>query len=309
MNTATQKRGSITPWRLRERTRGLHRDLSRTIQSNFFYSFLFLPQEKREAIMDVYGVCRAIDDAVDAEQPFNGQTTYDPAVELKAWRTEIDACFEGRPTRTETRRLRRTLDRFPIPRQYFIELIDGCEMDLDAPRYETFEDLYKYCYRVAGVTGLMCIEIFTYHSPHARDYAVELGIALQLTNILRDLKEDAERGRVYLPQEDLRRFRYSEEELYEGVINDNFRDLMRFECERAREYYRRAAELLPEQDRPTMVAAMTMGKIYYRLLQRIESVDYDVFNRQIRLHRPERFFIALEQWARARAGSIGGLFG
>lgn len=311
MNTATQKRGSITPWRLRERTRGLHRDLSRTIQSNFFYSFLFLPQEKREAIMDVYSVCRAIDDAVDeiAEQPATGQTASDPAVELKAWRGEIDACFEGRPTRTETRRLRRTLDRFPIPRQYFIELIEGCEMDLDAPRYETFEDLYQYCYRVAGVTGLMCIEIFTYRSPRARDYAVELGIALQLTNILRDLKEDVERGRVYLPQEDLRRFRYSEAELYEGVINDNFRDLMRFECERAREYYRRAAELLPDEDRPTMVAAMTMGKIYYRLLQRIEGVGYDVFNRQIRLHRPERFFIALEQWARARAGSIGGLFG
>lgn len=320
MKAATHKIGSITPWHLRERTRGLRRDLSKTIQSNFFYSFLFLPADKREAIMDVYSVCRAIDDAVDEiadapeddgpndREPTDQGRARNPVAELRAWRAEIEACYAGRPTRTETRRLRRTLDRYPMPKEYFIEIIRGCEMDLDAPRYQTFADLYKYCYRVAGVTGLMCIEIFGYRSPRARDYAVELGIALQLTNILRDLKEDAARGRVYLPQEDLQRFGYTEAELYESVVNENFRELMRFECARARDHYRRAAELLPVEDRPKMVAAMTMGRIYYRLLERIERVDYDVFHGQIRLHRPERFLIALEEWARSRAGAKTNFF-
>lgn len=310
MKAATHKIGSITPWRLRERTHGLRRDFSKTIQSNFFYSFLFLPADKREAIMDVYSVCRAIDDAVDemADAPDDDETAHNPAAELRAWRAEIDACYAGHPTRTETRRLRRTLDRYPMPKEYFIEIIRGCEMDLDAPRYETFEDLNQYCYRVAGVTGLMCIEIFGYRSTRAHDYAVELGIALQLTNILRDLKEDAARGRVYLPQEDLHRFGYTEEELCASVVNENFRELMRFECARARDHYRRAAELLPAEDRPKMVAAMTMGRIYYRLLERIERVGYDVFHREIRLHRPERFLIALEEWARSRAGAKTNFF-
>jgi phytoene synthase len=150
----------------------------------------------------------------------------------------------------------------------------------------------------------MCIEIFTYRSQSAKDYAVSLGVALQLTNILRDLKEDAARGRVYLPQEDLRLFGYSEDDLAGGTINDKFREMMNFECERARSYYRLAAGHLAEEDRPTMTAAVTMGKIYYRLLEQIEQLDYDVFNNRIRLHRPERFLIAFSEWAKAtgRAG-------
>ena len=126
-------------------------------------------------------------------------------------------------------------------------------------------------------------------------------MALQLTNILRDLKEDAERDRVYLPQEDLRRFNYSERELMNGVVNDNFRALMKFECERAHEFYRKAAECLPAEDRPTLVAAQTMGRIYFRLLEKIESVNYDVFNHRIRLHRPTRFLISLQEWTRRDA--------
>ena len=306
MNASTAKEIHFTPWHLRERTRTLQDRLARTIQSNFFYSFLFLPKQKREAIIDIYNFCREVDDIVDdiADAHINGNPV--PARQaleaLNAWRAELDACYAGHPHTPTSQRLRQVLDRFPMPKEYFEEMIAGCEMDLFRHRYESFDELSQYCYRVASITGLMCIEIFTYQSPQTRDYAINLGLALQLTNILRDLKEDAARDRVYLPQEDLRRFGYSEQELMHGVINDNFRALMRFECERARSYYRRAADLLPPEDRPTLTAARTMGRIYYRLLLQIEQVNYDVFNHQIRLHRPERFLIALSEWAKAGAG-------
>ncbi|MFN0123297.1 MAG: presqualene diphosphate synthase HpnD [Blastocatellia bacterium] len=293
----------FTPWHLRERTRTLRRDLSKTVQSNFFYSFLFLPAQKREAIIDVYGFCREIDDIVDdiADQPgIDTQTRLRMAGQaLDGWRRELDACYAGRPSGERSRRLRGVLDHFPIPRDYFDELIAGCEMDLTHQRYETFDELSQYCYRVASIVGLTCLEIFTYHSPRAREYAIHLGMALQLTNILRDLKEDAGRGRIYLPLEDLRRFGYSEADMMNGVVNDNFRALMKFECDRARSYYRRAGELLPPEDRPTLTAARTMGRIYYKLLLQIEACDYDVFHHQVRLHRPERFLIAFSEWARA----------
>jgi phytoene synthase len=303
MKAIQAKEIHFTPWHLRERTRNLRRELGKTVQSNFFYSFLFLPKPKRDAIIDVYAFCRAIDDIVDdivEKSDGVGASAYGEAqVELNRWREELDNLYAGKPTMPIAVRLGRVLDRFPTPKEYFEEMINGCEMDLLRNRYETFDELRQYCYRVASVTGLMCIEIFTYRSPCAKDYAVNLGIALQLTNILRDLKEDAARGRVYLPQEDLRRFGYSEDDLASGKINDNFREMMKFECARARGYYRLAADHLPEEDRPTMTAAVTMGKIYYRLLEQIEHLDYDVFNNRIRLHRPERFLIALSEWAKA----------
>src|SRR5262245_37055680 len=295
----------FTPWHLRERTRNLRRELEKTVQSNFFYSFLFLPRPKRDAIIDVYAFCRAIDDIVDdiiegaGEKSDVAQAYGRAQSELNRWREELGVLYAGKPTMPIAEKLQRVLERFPMPKVYFEEMINGCEMDLTRNRYETFDELYEYCYRVAAITGLMCIEIFTYRSPSAKDYAVNLGVALQLTNILRDLKEDAGRGRVYLPQEDLRRFGYSEVDLASGRINDNFREMMKFECERARGYYRLAAGHLAEEDRPTMTAAITMGKIYYRLLEQIEHLDYDVFNNRIRLHRPERFLIAFSEWAKA----------
>jgi len=298
MKAVTTHKTSFTPWHLRERASNLRRDLGKTVQSNFFYSFLFLPKAKRDAIIDVYRFCRAIDDIVD-DIVENGGTVAEAQVALDQWRAELDALYAGRPTLPIARRLQRVLAQFPMPKEYFAEMINGCEMDLQHNRYETFTELYEYCYRVAAITGLMCIEIFTYRSPQTKEYAENLGIALQLTNILRDLKEDAARGRVYLPQEDLRRFNYSEQKLLGGVINENFHALMRFECERALDYYRRAAAALPEEDRPTLVAARTMGRIYYRLLQQIERVNYDVFNHQIRLHRPHRFLIAFNEWAKS----------
>jgi phytoene synthase len=305
MKAIQAKEIHFTPWHLRERTRNFRREMAKTVQSNFFYSFLFLPKPKREAIIDVYGFCRAIDDIVDdivdgkGEKTDGARSQAEAQVELNRWREELDNLYAGEPTRSIAVKLQRVLEQFPMPKEYFEEMINGCEMDLFRSRYETFDELYQYCYRVAAITGLMCIEIFTYRSLSAKDYAVNLGIALQLTNILRDLREDAARGRVYLPQEDLRRFGYTEDDLAQGKINDNFRRLMKFECDRARSYYHRAAECLAEEDRPTMTAAVTMGKIYYRLLKQMEHLGYDVFNNHIRLHRPERFLIALSEWAKA----------
>jgi 15-cis-phytoene synthase len=304
MEVAPTKTLHFTPWHLRERTRHLHRQLSKTVQSNFFYSFLFLPRQKREAIIDVYNFCRAVDDIVDDDVDLGGAPLAHNHVvraqaELDRWRAELDRLYAGQPTLPLARQLAHVLAQFPMPQEYFAEMINGCEMDLRQDRYETFAELYQYCYRVASVTGLMCIEIFTYRAARTREYAINLGIALQLTNILRDLKEDAARGRVYLPQEDLRRFGYSEEALRRGVVNDNFRRLMKFQCDRAQSYYNRAAACLPAEDRPTLTAAVTMGKIYHRLLEQIEQVGYDVFNNEIRLHRPERFLIALGEWMKA----------
>jgi len=301
MEAAPSKSIHLTPWHLRERTRNFKRDFSKILQSNFFYSFLFLPKQKREAIIDVYRFCRAVDDVVDdiAEDHDDAQARETARMELDTWRAEIDHLYGGNPALPISHKLQTVLDRFPMPKEYFHEMINGCEMDLQRDRYETFDELYQYCYRVASVTGLMCIEIFTYQSPETRNYAVNLGIALQLTNILRDVKEDAGRGRIYLPQEDLRRFNYSENELLQGVVNDRFRAMMKFECDRARHYYQLAAQGLPHVDRPTLTAAKTMGKIYFRLLEQIERVGYDIFTHQVRLHRPERFLIALSEWMKA----------
>ncbi|HMV86076.1 MAG TPA: presqualene diphosphate synthase HpnD [Blastocatellia bacterium] len=304
MEAATSKTIHLTPWHLRERTRNFKRDFSKTIQSNFFYSFLFLPRQKRDAIIDVYRFCRAVDDVVDdiAEDLPLPQARKLAQAELEKWREEIDRLYAGNPTLPISHKLQNVLAHFPMPKEYFLEMIHGCEMDLQRNRYGTFDELYQYCYRVAAVTGLMCIEIFTYRLPETRDYAVNLGIALQLTNILRDIKEDAERGRIYLPQEDLLRFDYSESELRRGIVNDNFRALMKFECDRARHYYQLAADGLPREDRPTLTAAQTMGKIYFRLLEQIERVGYDIFTHQVRLHRPERFLIALSEWMKTTGG-------
>ncbi len=295
MKASSTSQIHFTPWHLRDRTRSLKRDLSKTIQSNFFYSFLFLPTNKREAIIDVYNFCRAIDDVVDKPESV---WEHDPQIELNKWRTELDNLYAGHPTWPQTHKLHRTLTRFPMPKELFEKLVYGCEIDLYRNRYATFADLHEYCYHVASVVGLMCIEIFTYRNPRTREYAENLGLALQLTNILRDLKEDGERDRVYLPQEDLQRFGYSDRELMNGVVNDSFRALMKFECDRAHAFYRKAAECLPAEDRPTLVAAQTMGRIYHRLLKKIEGVNYDVFNHRIRLHRPTRFLIALQEWSR-----------
>jgi phytoene synthase len=262
--------------------------------TSFYYSFLVLPPSKRRAIVAVWDFCRAVDDAVDVGVP--------GAAPLEMWRAELDCCFGSRePGTAQGRALQPYVREFSLPRQPFEDLIDGVEMDLSHARYATFHELAEYCRRVASTVGLICIEIFGYQDQATRAYAVNLGMALQLTNIIRDVAEDLDQGRLYLPLEDLARFGVSEDALRGGRVTPAIRDLLRFECERARYYYRCAEYELPPADARNLVAAEIMGGIYFEILRRIERAGYDVFRRRIRVPRPYRALIALRIWARTLA--------
>lgn len=268
------------------------RTLTRRSRSNFFYSFLFLPKEKREAIYAIYAFSRAVDDAVDR---LAGSA--DPAEALAEWRREVDRLYDGRPTHPIAVQMARAVRAFHIPHELPLALIRGCEMDLARSRYDTFEELYDYCFHVASVIGLMCIEVFGYRTEKAKLYAEKLGVAFQLTNILRDVKADAGRGRIYLPREDLDRFGCREEDVLKGVCDARFVSLMKFECERARRFYREAREALTPEDRPTLLAAEIMAGIYSRILREIENVGYDVFRHSVSLPRYRKMWIALRVWS------------
>jgi len=273
--------------------------------TNFYYSFLVLPPLKRRAIIAVWDFCRAVDDAVDEVVPeaewqggLSEEARSRAAQQLALWRSELDACYAGgAPCTPQGRALQPFVGEFSLPRLPFDELIAGVAMDLDYSRYPTFEALSEYCRRVASMVGLICLEIFGYRDPRARSYAVNLGLALQLTNIVRDVATDLRRGRVYLPAEDLETFGVTVDVLKEGRVTPAVRDLLRFECERARDYYRRAAADLPRADARSLVAAEIMGGIYFAILRRIEREGYDVFTRRVRVPRPQRAAIALRIWA------------
>ncbi len=269
--------------------------LARATGSNFYYSFLLLPKNKRKAIQDVYAFCRVLDDIVDEDQ--SGR---DPYAELQYWRDEVEACYQGSPTSQFGERLIESVEEFELPKQPFLDLIDGMEMDLKWHSYQTFADLREYCYRAASTVGLICIEIFGYESARTREYAVNLGLALQLTNVLRDLREDISRGRVYIPLEDLERFGYSEKDLRAYRYNAPFIELMKFEYARARSYFDKAAASLPEQDRSSMFAAEIMGTIYKELLDQMPLVQFDVYRNRLTVTKTRRMKIALGIWARSR---------
>ena len=256
--------------------------------SNFYYSFLILPKPKREAIETIYAFCRYTDDIVD-----EGEDEKEKFARLKVWTDELRRSLTGDSRYSILNKLSTIIQRFDIPLEHFYDLIKGMEMDLNKRRYETFEDLREYCYRAASTVGLICAEVFGYTNKSTKEYAINLGIALQLTNILRDLKQDARRGRIYLPQEDLRRFGYTERDLSAGVYDDRFIQLMKFECDRTHEYFRRAKSYLAEEDKPLFSAARTMGNIYYLLLLRIERAHYDVFSKRIRLPSPVKLLVAM----------------
>jgi phytoene synthase len=265
--------------------------------TSFYYSFLALPAEKRDAVVAVWDFCRAVDDAVDEAREGEG------ARALAGWREELGRLYEsGAPVTPQGRGLLPFLKKFRLPRSAFDDLIDGVAMDLQQPRYETFEALRQYCLRVASAVGLICVEIFGYRDIRARDYAIELGIALQLTNIVRDVASDLERGRVYIPLEDLRRAGCTEEDLRAGVVTAGIRSLLMFQCERARQYYRKAEKTLPKSEARSLIAAQIMGAIYQELLTSIERANYDVFSRRIRVPRPRQAFIALSAWFRMTVG-------
>ena len=263
----------------------------RNAQTNFYYAFAFLPRAKREAIYAAYAFSRHTDDLVD-----HARSSSDAARDLEGWRGQLDACYDGHPSHPLASNLQRILQHFPIPKEHFANMIDGVEMDLKKRRYATFEELYSYCYRVASTIGLICIEIFEYRNPATRDYAVNLGVALQLTNILRDIKVDAEQDRIYLPAEDLDRFGYPEAGLLSCTYNPAFTDMMAFQCSRAWDYYGTAGKLLAEEDRANLFSAEIMGRTYALVLRRIESVGYNVFACPVRVSNLRKLGIAINVW-------------
>jgi phytoene synthase len=275
--------------------------LTRKSRSNFYYAFLALPRPRREALYAVYAFCRTVDDIADLGPGPGG----DPATQraaLDGWRKEVARCYEPglRPEHPIAQRLAAAVRAYGIPRHALDAIVDGVEMDLDGVTYETAEDLYPYCYRVASAVGLASIEIFGYTDPRARDYAVNLGIALQLTNILRDVGADARAGRVYLPQTDLRRFGVTADDLRAGRYTPAFVALMEHGAHGARRYYRAARDAFPPADARTLVAAEIMGRIYYALLCEIEARRFRVFGERVALPAHRKVAIAVRCWAAAR---------
>lgn len=262
--------------------------------TSFSYSFLVLPARQRRAIGLVWDFCRAVDDAVDEAADREAARA-----ELAAWRGEVTRVFGSDPPATEQgRRLKPLVAEFSLTRQPFDDLVDGVEMDLDKPRYDTFGELESYCLRVASAVGMTCLEIFGLRGDAARDYARPLGLALQLTNIIRDVAADLRRGRVYLPQEDLARFGVSEADLAAGRVTGPVRALLEFECARARQFYAAAARAMPPGQARRLVAAEIMGGIYGEILRRVAARGYDVFTEVIRVPKLVRARIALTTWAR-----------
>ncbi len=265
--------------------------------SNFYYSFLFLPRARREAMYTIYAFCKMVDSAVD--EPPAGSN---PLEEVAKWRKEVTATYQGHPTQPVTISLALHLRRFDIPESLLQELITGVEMDLTINRFATFPDLYQYCYRVASVVGLICLKIFQTGSSAAEEYAINLGLAFQLTNILRDLKVDAEHNRIYLPLEDLQRFGYSEEALLHQQPSSGLVELMKFECERAHTYYQKAQDILqtlPPSDQKSLVVAEIMRGVYSSILEKFEAENFPVFGPRIRVSPIHRFVIATNIWLRS----------
>ena len=264
-------------------------------KTSFYYAFLVLPPDQRRGIVAVWDFCRAVDDAVD-EAPA-GADKAAAREGVRFWRAELERCYNGVPPATEQgRALQPVIARFGLPRQAFADVIDGCAMDVELDRYETFADLFEYCRRVASAVGLICINLFGCRGDTAPAYALNLGLALQLTNILRDVKQDLARGRVYLPLEDLAACGCTVADLQRDQVSEPVRRLIAFECGRARDYYDRARALLPPGDRRRLVAAEIMRAVYFETLRRIERSEYDVLSGRARVPKPRQALIALRQW-------------
>jgi phytoene synthase len=270
------------------------RRVARESASNFYYAFFMLPPAKRDALCALYAFMRLVDDVSDTVG-----SDIDKRGGLARWRAALDAAVAGDvaghpilPAFADT------INRFQIPPRYFHDLISGAEMDLTVGNYATFERLREYCYRVAGTVGLTCLHVFEFDDPHAPDLAEKLGIAFQLTNILRDVRNDYEIGRVYLPQEDLERFGVAPATLGTGPLTPALRDLFAFESARARDFYREGVQLIPLVHSDARAALWALARIYSGLLNRIDARDYDVFSQRVRLTTPEKAGILL----RARFG-------
>jgi phytoene synthase len=256
--------------------------ITRDSKSNLALAFVALGRERRNDITVFYAFCRVIDDIADATQT----SPEEKARALADWRRWLRQSEANEDP--IARDLRAVMAKYSLPAAMLEEIIDGVEMDLRNVRYETFEELRVYCYRVASAVGLVSIEVFGYRNPACRDYAIQLGLALQMTNIIRDVGKDLSNGRIYLPREDLARFGYFEADLQQRKYNEPFLALMQFEATRAEEFFAKAAALLPREDRRSMVAAEIMASVYRTLLERMKSDRFRVFDKEYRLSKIEK---------------------
>jgi 15-cis-phytoene synthase len=272
------------------------RTITRKSASNLALAFILLPKAKRDGMSALYAFCREVDDVADDESiPVSRRRE-----QLAAWRTDVRrACGTETPQFPVNRELQPIIQQHQLPFEHFDALLQGVEMDLDIKRYEDYEQLELYCYRVASIVGLLSIEVFGYQDPACRKYAVYLGKALQLTNILRDVRSDAERGRIYLPLSELARFKVSPEEVLRLEYSPRFFELANSVAERARHFYGLARETLPAADRRSMVAAELMGSVYWRLLRKLERRRFDVFSPELtRLNKGQKALLILRSWWR-----------
>ena len=283
------------------------RAITKKSASNLALAFILLPRDKRDAMAALYAFCRAVDDVADEDSI----PTETRRVQLAAWRQDIlRAVNDESPEFIINQEFQPIIHRFHLPFALFDELIQGCEMDLDTLRYQNYEQLELYCHRVASVVGLLSIEIFGYKNPACHDYAVHLGKALQLTNILRDVRTDAGRGRIYLPLDELTKFNVTETEILNSQYSDNYCTLATSVAQRAKHFYQLALQTLPAEDRRAMVAAELMGSVYWQLLQKLEAKRFNVFGPQpVRLSKPHKLSLIIGSWIRYGTGSTASGYG
>ncbi len=270
------------------------KQIAKKSKSSFYYAFNLLPEKQREAMNNVYAFFRKTDDIVDEGfEPDN--VKYE---KLRKWRLELEHAINGKSSYPLLNKLSKSIQQFNIPLEPFFDLICGMEMDLQQKRYWSFNDLMDYCYKVASTVGLVCIEIFGYKNKSTKDFAINLGLALQMTNIIRDVKKDAAKGRIYLPQEDFLKFNYSENNLLDNIYNPDFVSLMKYEADRARKFFYEATRSLNIEDKPSMFAARAMQHIYNHLLNKIEAANYDVYSKNIEVSKFEKVAISVGVWAK-----------
>ncbi len=268
----------------------------KTVQSgsSFYYSFLFLSPERRRAITALYAFCREVDDTVD-----DATDQSVARIKLAWWRTEVDAMYKGRPTHPVTQALAPHVPVYGLEQKHLLAIVDGMEMDLDQTRYLDYEGLQRYCWHVAGVVGLLSASIFGYTDPKTLAYAEKLGLAFQLTNIIRDVGEDARKGRIYLPVNDMQQFKVTAAELLGGQHSERFEALMRFQTERAQRVYDEALGLLPRADRRAQRPGLMMAAIYRTLLDEIERDRFHVLNQRISLTPLRKLWLAWKTYVRS----------
>lgn len=265
-------------------------------RSNFLFSFSLLPKEERNAINSIYAFCSYLDNIVDSIPSFSPSIIEKKLKRLSLWESVIEDIYSNKIPSPILTPFYLIINRFHIPKQYFLTLIDGVKKDLYKTRYEDFEELKDYCYSVASVVGLISIEIFGYKYEATKNYAINLGYALQLTNILRDIKQDKDRGYIYIPKEDLEAFNLTEEDIINEVYDDRFIEMMRFQVGRVREFFHKARTSLHPDERITIVSAEVMDGIYFRLLEKIELNDFNIYKKRIKVSTIHKFMIALKNW-------------